>query len=155
MALTTNRVPAEVHLDVADDESSPATTGITAKQGADPRVELAECERLDQVVVGAVVETGDTILEAVACGEHQDAGRLCRAGRFPESTTDLPAVDRGHREVQADEVVSHLGGLPERLGAVERLIHRVPLPAQAASDRSNELHLVIGDEHSHRLRRYS
>ena len=46
-----------------------------ADQRAQPGEQLAEVERLDQVIVGAAVEPFDARLDRVARGQHQDRAR--------------------------------------------------------------------------------
>ena len=56
-----------------------------AQQRAHARHQLAQRERLDEVVVGAGVEAGDAVVDRVARGQHQDraavAARRAGAGR--------------------------------------------------------------------------
>ena len=65
-------------------------------QCPDPGDQLAEVERLDQVVVGAGVEPLDPIRRGVPRGEHQHRGRAVVACR-PTTTTSSP-LTRGIRQ---------------------------------------------------------
>ena len=47
---------------------------VAAQQRPDPRQQLAERERLDEVVVGAGVQPVDPVADGVAGGQHQDRG---------------------------------------------------------------------------------
>ena len=63
-----------------------------ALEGADPGEQLAEVERLHEVVVGARVEAVDPVRRRVAGGQHQDRGRPVVAAR-PVDDVD-PLGDR-------------------------------------------------------------
>ena len=45
---------------------------VRAQHRADARRQLAQAERLGDVVVGAVLETGDPVVFARARGQHDD-----------------------------------------------------------------------------------
>ena len=70
-------------------------------QRLQPRQQFQERERLDQVVVGAVVQAADAVLDAVARGQHDDR-RLAHAAQGPQHREAVHA--RQHR-VQHDHVV--------------------------------------------------
>src|SRR5262245_65344036 len=61
-----------------------------AQERAQPRLELLERERLDQVVVGARVKARHTVVDGVARGQHQY--RRAIAG-LPQPLAHLEAVD--------------------------------------------------------------
>ena len=44
----------------------------TPDDGPQSSQQLAKIERLDEVVVGAAVETGDARLDRIACRQHED-----------------------------------------------------------------------------------
>ena len=81
--------------DRARARSAPAAAGApgTCEQ-------LVGLERLQHVVVGARLERGDLVAEAVAHGEHDDGD----VGERPEMPQRLEAVDAREREVEHDEV---------------------------------------------------
>jgi len=64
--------------------------------------ELAQRERLDEVVVGAALEAAHAVLDGVARGEHQH--RQVRALRA-HAAQGLEAVDAGEADIQDQEVV--------------------------------------------------
>jgi hypothetical protein len=68
-----------------------------AQQGAQPRLQLAQRERLDQVVVGAGVEALDAVVDGVARGEHEHRRAVAGLAHAP---ADLEAVDAGHADVE-------------------------------------------------------
>ena len=72
-------VAARVDDDVARDVRAGALGAVAAQQRLEPRGQLGDRERLDQVVVGAGLQAGDAVLDLVARGQHAD-GR-CRRRR--------------------------------------------------------------------------
>jgi len=69
----------------------------TAQQGAHPSLQLADVERLDQVVVGARVEAVDAVLDRLPRGEHEDGDPVARGA---QAATDLETVDVGKPDVE-------------------------------------------------------
>ena len=72
-----------------------------AEQRLDPAHQLAQAERLRQVVVGAELEADDLVDLVVAGGQDED--RHLGAGGA-EAAQDLEAVDPGQADVEDDEV---------------------------------------------------
>ena len=70
-----------------------------AQQRAHPRQQLAQRERLDEVVVGAGVQAGDAVVDLAARGEHQHRRAVAALAQAP---AHLQAVDAGHRDVEDD-----------------------------------------------------
>ena len=84
-----------------------APVGGAATERPQPGRQLRERERLDQVVVGTRVETGDTVTHGVAGREHQDGDLALVA---PESLGDLQSADVRQADVQDDHVDGIAGG---------------------------------------------
>ena len=107
--------------------------GRSSSQCADSRCELGEAEWLDEVVVGAVVEAADSIVERIPRREHQHTRRRrlrdVQHART-ELTADVPTVTIGQAEVQAHDVVLRLlEALPGVAGRRCR-IDGIAFPAQ-------------------------
>ena len=81
-----------------------------AGEGPQAREQLLEVERLDQVVVSARVEPGDSVVHGVACGQHQDGRAEVIGAQF---AADREAVPRREHHVEDDEVVVVDGRLVE------------------------------------------
>ena len=83
----------------------------------DPAHQLAQAERLGQVVVRAELEADDLVDLVVAGGQDED--RRLRAGGA-QPAQDLEAVDAGQPDVEHDEVGrlawSRTRGPPRRTG---------------------------------------
>ena len=73
-----------------------------AQQRAHARQQLAQRERLDEVVVGAGVEARDAVVDLFAGGEHQHGRPVAALAQAP---ADLQAVDVGHRHVEDHDLV--------------------------------------------------
>ena len=140
-------VGGRVEPEVADLELGRPLGRRPAGERPQPREQLAEGERLDEVVVGARVETLDPVLDRVARGQHQHrrpdaAGAQLAAGG--------EAVDPRQHHVEDDRVVGRRAGHPERLLAGRGEIGRMALLAEAAHEQAAELRLVLDDQDAHR-----
>ncbi len=110
--------------------------------GANPCNQLAKSVRLDEVVVGAELETDHPVDLLTARGDDDD--RHPRA--LAQSAAHLEPVDIRQAKVEQDEI---------RLGGVERLLTRgdtidlEALPPQTFGERLGDRILVLYDEHLH------
>ena len=77
-----------------------------AQQGAHPRQHLFIREWLDEVVVGARVESADSLFGAAEGGEQQDRQR----SGGTQSLADGDAVQAGQHDVEDDQVERWLAG---------------------------------------------
>ena len=134
-----------VEHEVAEGERRPAGVDA-AQQRAQPRVELAQRERLDEVVVGAGVEAVDAVVDRVARGEHQHRRAVARGAQPP---ADLEAVDARHHDVEHDRVDDALGERVERLLAVLGELHVVALERERALQRGAHARLVVDHQDLH------
>ena len=116
-----------------------------AQQRPQPRLELLQRERLDEVVVGAGVQAGDAIVDGVARGQHQHRRAIAGVAQAP---ADLEAVDPGHRDVEHDRVVARVGQAIQRLAAVGRELDLIAVQAQRAIQRGPHRGLVVDDQHA-------
>ena len=114
-----------------------------AQLGADAGRELAQRERLRQVVDRAGVEAADAILDLPAGGEHDHRQR--RLGVVDQLEHLEAAASRQHH-VEHDEVDC----VPERLvgagGAVERGVDLEAMRAEPAFQEVDDSRLVLDDE---------
>ena len=92
---------AEVEREVAEAEDLALRAGPAPEERPQPGQQLGQRERLDEVVVGAGVETLHTVVDGVAGGQHED--RRVVAGR-PQPPADGQAVEAGEPEVEHDRV---------------------------------------------------
>ena len=94
-------VRARVEHEVGEAQVGRARLLAPPQQRAQPRPQLAQRERLDEVVVGAGVEPVDAVVDRVARGQHQH--RRAVAGRA-QPAADLEPVEPRHRDVEHDRV---------------------------------------------------
>ena len=125
---------------------SPTGPAGAAQQRAQPRAELLERERLDEVVVGAGVEPLHAVRDRVARGEHQHR-RAVAGGAQPAA--DLEPVGLGHQDVEDDRVRRLVGERVERLAAVGGELHPVAVHPQRAIERVADPGLVVHHEDAH------
>ena len=117
-----------------------------AQQGAQTRSQLAQRERLDEVVVGAGVEALDAIVDRVARGEHEHRGAVAGLAHAP---ADLEAVEPGHAHVE-DHGVGRRGGQPvECRSAICREVHVVAFERKRPLERGPDGRLVVDDQDPH------
>ena len=114
-----------------------------AQQRLDPAHQLAQAERLGQVVVGAELEADDLVDLVVAGGQDED--RHLGAGR-PQAAQDLEAVHPGQAHVEDDEVRRLVRRDLEALLAGSRDGDLVALLLEGVLDPASDGVLVFDDE---------
>ena len=133
----------------ADLENCSRPARVTTQEGANPRSQLVECERLHQVVVGTHVEAANALLDGVSGRQHQDPGCNTLGWVLAERAADLEAVEAGHCDVETDQVVRGPRGLCEGLIAVQGRVDCVSVAAQAAGDGVDQVGLVVDEQNAH------
>ena len=153
MRVSSTGRPSRVTVWPAGSSSRPAWRSFSldraaaaAQQRAQPRAQLLERERLDQVVVGAGVEAVDAVRDGVARGQHQHR-RAVAGGAQPAA--DLEPVGLGHQHVEHDRVRRLVGERVERLAAVGGELDPVAVHAQRAIERVADRGLVVHHEDAH------
>src|SRR5215211_508573 len=101
------------------------------RQRTDAGEELGERERLRQVVVGAAVQPGHAIVDAVPRGQHQDRRPDAAAS---ELAADVDPVPAGEHDVEDDRVVRSRTRHPERVLAGLGDVGRVALLDEPAAE---------------------
>jgi N6-L-threonylcarbamoyladenine synthase len=110
------------------------------------RLELLEGERLDEVVVGAEVETADAVGHRVVRGDDDDGEVALGAAQAPRP---LEAVDPRQPDVEDDEVEGLVLDREQRaLGALDA-VDRIARVAQAPGEPVGEHGVVFDDEQAH------
>ncbi len=129
--------------EVAGDERAGAVAAPPPQERVEPRGELGEGERLDEVVVGAGLEPGDAVVDLVARG--QDADRDVDAvGPHPADHAD--AVEVGHHHVEDDDGRRTRRDLLQRSAPARGRRHGEALEAQRALEGLPDGRLVVDDE---------
>ena len=104
--------------------------------------ELAQRERLGDVVVGAELEAEDLVDLLGLRGEHDDRHGAARA----QAPAHLEAVEPGHHHVEHDEVERRLAEARQRLPAVDRLHDLVAVLAQRVAEQRLDRLLVVDEQ---------
>jgi hypothetical protein len=132
------QVPDLVLLDLGKD--------VASEQGAQARQELGEGKGLDDVVVGAGVEPGHLVLDAVLGREHEDR-RVDALG--PEVAADGEPVLLGQHDVQDDEVVGIRLGQVLGFFSVVGAVDGVPLFEKPSLDDAGQAPGIFDNEDPH------
>src|SRR5688572_25491169 len=110
---------------------------------SDPRHQLAEPERLREVVVRARAQALDFLLLPPLGAQDENGQRPCP---LPEPAEDRQAVEPGQHEVEDDEVERSRGeGIPRRL-AVQGGVDLVPLRPELLPKSGDDAGIVLDDE---------
>ena len=113
------------------------------QQRLQPRGQLGDRERLDEVVVGARLQARHAVLDLVARGQHADGDVDPVAPQLPH---DADAVEPGHHHVEHDHRRRALRDGGERLQTVGGGGHGKALEAERALEGLPDSGLVIDDE---------
>ena len=109
--------------------------------------QLGRGERLDEVVVGAGVETRDPVLDGVAGGEQQDRGAdPLRA----QPAADGESVEAGHGDVEHDDVGDRALDGGERRAAVRGGDGLVALGRERPDEHPEDGWVVVDDQDAFR-----
>ena len=127
-------------------EDGRGLAALAAQHGAHAGQQFADLEGLEDVVIGAGVQSGDAVVQGVAGGddEHRQGGGLAA-----DAAQYLQAVAAGQAEVQQDEVV--VLGAQGREGAVA-ILHPVGCPGgivQGAVDGVADHGVIFDEEDAH------
>ena len=109
--------------------------------------ELAQRERLGDVVVGAELEPEHLVDLLGLGGEHDDRHRRARA----HAPAHLEPVEAGHHHVEHDEVERRLAEARERLAAVGGLHDLVAVLAQRVGEQRLDRLLVVDEQDAGRV----
>src|SRR5215510_15284488 len=119
------------------------------QQRFQPRHQLLESERLDEIVVGTAAQAGDAVLQAAARRQHQDRDRILLV---PDLAQDREAVAVGQAEIEDERRIAGrryrrpgLGGRGEHIGFVA-------LGAQTLGQQLRQLLVVLDHQQSHARR---
>ena len=118
------------------------------EQRAHARHQLAQGERLDEVVVRAGVQAGDAVVDLLARGEHQHRRAVAALAHTP---AHFQAVEHRHRDVEDDRVVGALAEALQRVAAVAGERDLVALERQRPRQRVLDGGLVVNDQYARGL----
>jgi len=118
-----------------------------AQHGTQPRLQLGQVERLEDVVVRAGVEAAHPRLDAVARGQDQ-RGQV-RAATATQAPQHLHAVHVGQAEVEDHRVVDRCCRSRQRLLAARDRIDGESPPAQVRRDHLAHGPVILDEQHPH------
>jgi hypothetical protein len=119
-----------------------ATRAADAQQGADPRQQLGNAERLDDVIVGAGVQCRDLLALSLPHGKDQDGD----AGPFANAPDDVLAVEIGQSKIENDEIGRVGGRVCDALAAGRGFADGEPMRLECDAQEPADLRLVVDDE---------
>jgi hypothetical protein len=111
-----------------------------AQQRVQARHQLAQVERLGQIVVGAGLQTGDPVVDGVAGREHADRDVVAERAQCGHHGH---AVEFGHLDVENQRVVILAREQPQRLLPGRRDPDVEPRMAQSARHRGSDVRIVV------------
>ena len=120
-----------------------------AQEGAHARGQLDDRERLHEVVVGARVEAGHAVVDAVTRREHQDRRRDALR---PQPAGDGEPVHPGHRHIEDDRVRRRCLGVREGRPTVGDSVDGVALGGERALEHPPDRGVVLDDEDARKPR---
>src|SRR5216684_6741078 len=135
-----NALRGGIQDEVGDDNFGGAELTGAAQQRTKTRKQLAEFEWLGEVIVRAVIEAGDAVLDGIARGQHQNGHALAR---FSELAANFKTVAARNHHVEDHQVVSIDRGLIEGVVAGTGNIDGVRLFAQALGHESRDARIVF------------
>ena len=111
----------------------------------DPQDELAQVERLRDVVVGTELEPHDAIDRLLARGQHDD-GQARRSLVPLQPPADLDAVHVREHEVEENQIERLGRDLLQRLHAVLREHDPISRSLERAVEQAPQIGLVLDDQ---------
>ena len=113
---------------------------------ADARGQLAQAERLRDVVVGAELEARDAIVLARARRQHDDGHMLQVRARL-DDPADFDAVDDGQIQIQDEQIRRAFGHrLERRVAAPGDVGFGVGVALERVLDEAGDVSLVFDDQ---------
>ncbi len=134
-----------IELQIADGQIRLAARRAAPQQGPEPGEQLLALERLDEVVVGARVESLDARLDRVARGQHEDRHVVLLAAQL---LGDVEAVHPRQAKVEDHEIGQEPVRLVERHEPVLGDADLVALHPQRALEHLGDRVVVLDDEHA-------
>jgi hypothetical protein len=134
---------ARVELDVADGQRA-RRRGAPAQQRVQPGGDLLDGERLDDVVVGALLQREHAVVDLVAGRQHADGDVVAVAAQAPQ---DLHPVEVGHAQVEQDDRRVDLLGGRERRAPARRRDDLEALELEPRRDRLADRRVVVDEQH--------
>ncbi len=132
--------------DIAGPQHDPQTGAGAPQQGPASGRQLGDVEGLDEVVVGADVQSGDPVAQAAPGGQDQDRDGVVVA---PQPLDQVQAVAVWQPQVEEHEVVGREA--PRLDPAFQGLapVHHESILGQALDDQSAQTCVVLNQQQAH------
>ena len=137
------RCEIDAHVSKTDDRRFVVGRAAT-QQRAGTRQQLADAERLRQVIVGAGVERRDLVVFLGTCRQHQNRDRRPAA----QIADHVDAFAIGQAEIEHDQVWPPFAGAQQSGGPVGGLIDGAAFVLQRAANEATDRRLVLDDENT-------
>ena len=136
----------EVHRHLAELQCLLGGVGLgAAHHRAQSSAQLAQAERLWNVVVGAAVEPAHPVRFLAARGQHDDRERA-RLRRATDLAADFDAGNQRQHPIEQHDVGFALGNAHQRLFAVARLGDLETVLFEIVAQQGDERRLVFDDQ---------
>ena len=120
-----------------------------AQQRLHPCHQLGQHEWFDQVIVGAGLQAGHSVVDRAARAEHADRDVVVHR---PQCRDHADSVEHRHVDIEHDRVRPGFGGAAQGLSAVDRGRNLESGQAQAAFQRGKHVGVVVDDQNPRRGR---
>ncbi|MNZ57429.1 hypothetical protein D3C78_754050 [compost metagenome] len=137
----------QVVTEIAHLQQAPPAALAAPQHRLDARGQLAEGERLDQIVVGAGLEALQAVVELVAGGEHDH--RNVAARFVAQAPAEAVAVQAWQHHVEHQQVVVPGGGQVQAGQAVLRTVDAVTLERQVVGQIGQDVAIVFDQQNAH------
>jgi hypothetical protein len=146
-ARTPVRLPGgQVERELAEPQHAPLALETAAQEGPQPGQQLLQRERLDEVVVGAGIESLHPVIDAVTRRQHEDRGVV--AG-LPDAPADREPVDVGQLQVEHEGVGGVRGHGLESLAPRGDGVDLVPFESQRPVNGSADCEIIVHHQDAH------
>lgn len=146
LARAGDAVGGGVQREVAAGEDVGGAAGGFAGHGADAGQQLVKGEGLDEIVVGAEVQTLDPVAHGVARGEEEHGRGVAPLAELPHGRE---AVHARHHDVEDGGVVVGALEVIERLAPVVAGVRGVAPGGQPFADYPVQVPFVLDDKYAH------
>jgi len=141
-----NDAVSGVHLEVGDAEDGGLGFILAADHGADAGEQFGENKRFDEIIVGAEFQAVDSVLGGILGGKEQDHGGTFALAKLAKNGQ---AVDFGEHDVEDDDVVLAVAGVPKRGLPVGGFINGESGLAKALDERLAKRLEIFDDQEAH------
>jgi hypothetical protein len=130
-----------------DDQHARLRGLAAAGEHGQARFDFLQRERLDQVIVGARIETGQFVVERIARGQHQHRRLFAALGA--QLAADFQPVHAGQVEVEHDGVEIVDDRQVQAGDSVGGIVHGVAAVLEIVTEVGGDIAVVFDDEDAH------